>query len=138
MKSIDWTRAQGALVACAVLCLATATAARGTEEPRALSASQAGYIGSAECAGCHTQTYQSWWATRHAYSVQTADQARLAGYPLPSDGGRPIDIKGWPDVSYVIGGRQRIAYANMAGQVLDAAYHNRIGKWSIYTKLDNW
>ncbi len=91
-----------------------------------------GYVGSAECAGCHSQIYNTWSSTRHAYSVLTADEARRAGYPLPKarQGGEPIAVKGWEDLSYVVGGRQRIAYADLAGQVLDTSYHHRVAKWS--------
>jgi tetratricopeptide (TPR) repeat protein len=135
MKSIDPTHSRSALVALATLCtglLATAASARDEDTRRTGSALRGGYIGSAECAGCHTQTYQDWWATRHAYSVKSADEARDAGYPLPSEEGRPGTINAWSDVSYVIGGRQRIAYADRAGRVMDSAYHNRIGKWSVF------
>ena len=62
-----------------------------------------GYAGSEECAGCHTVIYDDWWETRHAYSMRTADEARQAGYPLPAEAGA------WDDVSYVVGGRQRIS-----------------------------
>ena len=110
MKSIGGLRSPVVLALGAAL-LAPPAGARDTGTPGSESASHAEYVGSTECAGCHTQIYERWWATRHAYSVLTADEARAAGYPLPAQGNEAGRIQGWRDVSYVVGGRQRIAYA---------------------------
>lgn len=93
-----------------------------------------GYVGSAACKGCHTHVYDAWRATRHSYSILTAAEARRAGYPLPRArrGGEMPSIRSWDDVSYVVGGRQRIAYADRAGRVLDSGYHHRVATWDAF------
>ena len=92
------------------------------------------FVGSQSCATCHRQVYESWQATRHSYSLLTADEAKQAKFPLPRRriaGGKPA-IQAWKDVSYVLGGRQRITYIDRTGRVSDNSYHHRIGKWDFF------
>ena len=92
---------------------------------------QGGYVGSEACARCHLETYRSWRSTRHSYSVLTGEEARAAGFPMLGSwkGARATSIQSWDDVSYTIGGRQRITYVDEEGRVQDTSYHHRIGKW---------
>lgn len=92
------------------------------------------YVGSEACRDCHTQIYETWSTTRHSYSVLPAQEAAQAGYPLPHArlGGKTPGVQKWGDVSYVIGGRQRITYVDKTGQVEDTSYHHRIGKWNAF------
>lgn len=108
-----------------------------TVEPPAAEKSaskKSGYAGSRACEGCHTFIYNQWRTTRHSFSVKTAHEAEEAGYPLPQprQGGANLEVRSWDDVSYVIGGRQWIAYADASGNVLDTAYHHRIGRWDAF------
>ncbi len=95
---------------------------------------QDGYAGSKACEGCHTYIYNQWRGTRHSFSVKTPAEARSAGFPLPRprQGGGELTIRSWDDVAYVIGGRQRIAYADAAGRVQDTSYHHRTGGWDAF------
>ena len=77
---------------------------------------------------CHPDIYEAWTSSRHSYSILTASQARAAGYPLPPS---PV-VASWDDVAYTIGGRKRIAYADSVGNVLDTAYHHRVGTWRSF------
>lgn len=116
----------------------------GSSAPRTLSAQETSsqpsvqaspeYVGSEACAGCHTKIFETWRSTRHGYSVLSGEEARQAGYPLPEKrrGGAAPTVTSWSDVSYVIGGRQRIAYADRAGRVEDTSYHHRLGRWSPF------
>lgn len=92
------------------------------------------YAGSSACEGCHTFVYNQWRTTRHSYSVRTAADAQQAGYPLPERrrGADALSIRSWHDVSYVIGGRQWIAYADADGLVQDSAYNHRTGGWDFF------
>ncbi len=96
------------------------------------------YAGSAACEGCHTWIYNNWRSTRHSHSVKTGREAQQAGYPLPQRrrGGAASTIDDWADVSYVIGGRQRIAYADSAGRVQDTSFHHRVGRWDVFPTLE--
>lgn len=135
MQSIGRADFWGMLLLCSVLSLfAPGTEAEATDAYGGNTGSigHTDYAGSQECRGCHTQIYDSWWKTRHAYSVLDASEARAAGYPLPPTQGAADPIQRWGDVSFVIGGRQRIAYADRSGQVLDSAYHHRIESWSPF------
>ena len=87
-----------------------------------------GYTGSKLCRTCHPDIYEAWTSSRHSYSILTASQARAAGYPLPPS---PV-VASWDDVAYTIGGRKRIAYADSVGNVLDTAYHHRVGTWRSF------
>ena len=93
-----------------------------------------GYVGSEACAGCHTDVYNTWRRTRHAYSVLGADEAERAGYPLPAPRhGGPTDLpRSWKKIAYIVGGRQRISYADRSGRVLDTSYHHRTGSWKAF------
>jgi tetratricopeptide (TPR) repeat protein len=64
----------------------------------------------------------------------TGEQARTAGYPLPvrRRGGPALTINEWEDVGYVIGRRKRIAYIDLAGNVQDSSYHNRLARWGPF------
>ncbi len=90
------------------------------------------YVGSHVCSACHPENYEAWRTTSHSYSVLTADEARRAGYPLP---GRTSKLRGWSDVSYVIGGRERITYADTSGDVQRESYHHRVGDWDGFPSL---
>lgn len=96
------------------------------------------YAGSDACQGCHTYIYNNWRTTRHSFSVRTASEAKQAGYPLPRQrrGGEAHRDVGWSDLSYIIGGRQRIAYVDTSGRVLDTSFHHRIGDWDLFPALD--
>lgn len=96
------------------------------------------YAGSGACQGCHTYIYNSWRSTRHSYSVRTAAEAKQAGYPLPRqvDGGEVPGMLDWSDISYVIGGRQRIAYVDKLGRVQNTSFHHRIGGWDNFPTLE--
>ena len=98
------------------------------------SAGGDGFVGSKSCATCHRQVYESWQATRHSYSLLTAEEAVRAGFPLPSPrrSGKLPAIRAWKDVSYVLGGRQRITYVDRSGSVSDTSYHHRIAKWNFF------
>ena len=52
--------------------------------------------------------------------------------PGPRRSGKKPAIRAWKDVSYVLGGRQRITYVDRAGRVSDNSYHNRIAKWNYF------
>ena len=93
------------------------------------------FVGSQRCAAaCHPKIYATWRSTRHSYSVLTANEARRAGFPLPAgrEVGEKPAIRSWKDVSYVLGGRQRITYVDKKGQVRVTSYHHRIGKWNRF------
>ena len=107
----------------------------GDQPPAPGSSEDAGaFVGSKSCSKCHSRIYRTWRASRHSYSILTGEEAREAGYPLPVDGGKgtghSTPIHDWKDVSYVVGGRQRIAYADQSGQVRDTSYHHRTGRWA--------
>lgn len=92
------------------------------------------YVGSHGCAECHEEIYESWKRSSHHRTVLSADEARNAGYPLPKrnvDGSIPL-IQTWDDVSFVVGGRERITYADAAGRVHADSYHHRIGDWDAF------
>ncbi len=97
-----------------------------------------GYAGSAACEGCHTYIYNNWRSTRHSHSVKTAREAEQAGYPLPRQrrGGADPAIDDWGELSYVIGGRQRIGYVDKTGRVLDTSFHHRVGRWDVFPPLE--
>ena len=95
---------------------------------------QEAYVGSEACATCHPQIFQRWRTTRHSYSILTAAEAQQAGFPLPQarPGAETPAIRSWQDVSYVVGGRQRITYVDQHGQVQDTSYHHRLGTWDSF------
>ena len=92
------------------------------------------YAGSSTCGGCHTSLFERWQETRHARSILTARQARQAGYPLPQQrlDGPKLDVNSWEDALFVFGGKQRVAYIDRAGRVVDAAFHHRLGEWRSF------
>lgn len=133
MRRLERAHARRAL--CAAICalwLAPIAAADDTVAPGSGWPSGSGYVGSAACRSCHSEIHDAWARTRHAYSVLSAEEAQAAGYPLPDREVETDPVRGWPDFSYVIGGRQRIAYADRAGRVQDIAYHHRVGGFSPF------
>ncbi len=90
------------------------------------------YVGSKACSACHSEIYKAWQTTSHSYTVLTADEARRAGYPLPRTGSK---LRSWSDVSYVVGGRERITYADASGNVQRESYHHRVGDWDGFPSL---
>jgi tetratricopeptide (TPR) repeat protein len=99
------------------------------------NAEPASYAGSESCRRCHTEIYKAWQSTRHSYSIMTGEQARQAGYPLPKqamDTGDDVSIRSWADISEVIGGRKRIAYADTKGRVATTSYQHRTGEWRSF------
>ena len=90
------------------------------------------YVGSKACSACHSEIYKAWQTTSHSYTVLTADEARRAGYPLPRTRSK---LRSWSDVSYVVGGRERITYADASGNVQRESYHHRVGDWDGFPSL---
>jgi hypothetical protein len=83
------------------------------------------YVGSESCRRCHQEIYAAWSETLHSHSIIEAKQARQAGYRLPQ-GVR------WEAVSYVIGGRKRIALADSDQIIQPVSYQHRRGVWTSF------
>ncbi|MBW2123401.1 MAG: hypothetical protein JRH07_16385 [Deltaproteobacteria bacterium] len=78
-----------------------------------------GYVGPQKCAECHQDTYNDYRATAHPYKLRPAEEARIAGLPLP---------KGytWDDITYVIGGRRwKARYVGKDGYIITVTGKNR-------------
>ena len=124
----------GLLLIATVVCANPAPELPTSQTRQTSPTSPNAYVGSKACEGCHTSIYQTWQSTRHAYSVLTGEEANQAGYPLPvrRQGGPALQARTWDDISYVVGGRQRISYADRSGRVLDTSYHHRTGTWKTF------
>jgi tetratricopeptide (TPR) repeat protein len=85
------------------------------------------YVGSAQCEECHAAIYADWKTTLHSFSVRSAKSAARAAYPLPPAG--PGPLADWQNISYVFGGRQRIAYMNTQGDLIQPSYDVRLDHW---------
>jgi tetratricopeptide (TPR) repeat protein len=110
-------------------------AARASQSLGKPSPEPASYAGSESCRRCHAEIYKAWQSTRHSYSIMTREQARQAGYPLPKqamDTAGGASIRSWADISEVIGGRKRIAYADTKGRVATTSYQHRTGEWRSF------
>jgi len=85
------------------------------------------YVGSTQCEECHAALYADWRTTLHSFSVRSADAAERAAYPLPPT--YPVQPADWRNISYVFGGRQRIAYLDTQGDVLQPSFDVRLQRW---------
>ncbi len=111
-----------------------AASPRGAGPPAAPAPSRSTYVGSEACRSCHTEIYDLWRTTRHSYSILTSEQARQAGFPLPEArrGGNAPSVTAWKDVSYVIGGQQRVTYVDRTGTVLPTSFDHRRQEWNAF------
>lgn len=105
---------------------------RNDRTPSGEPSDATGYAGSAPCASCHLEIYEAWKTTSHSYTVLSSHEARRAGYELPSS--HP-QLRSWSDVSYVVGGRERITFAGADGLVHAESYHHRIQGWDLFPSL---
>ncbi|MCH7658555.1 MAG: hypothetical protein IIB05_09600 [Bacteroidetes bacterium] len=92
------------------------------------------YIGSAECATCHAETYASFMKTGHPYKLNEVDGAAPA-YPYSSVPEVPTGYS-WSDISYVIGGYNRKArFVDQDGYIItgdDVQYNLANQGWVGY------
>lgn len=95
------------------------------------------YVGSEACMSCHLKQYNDFVVSGHPYKLRTAQDAKIAGLPLP-------DGYTWNDISYVIGGRNwKVRYMDKKGYIITMTGKNRdkpgknqfnleTGKWTNY------
>lgn len=103
---------------------------------------QSQYIGSARCAECHPDHYQSWKSSAHNKMIRPPipsgpDRTVMADFSKP-DPNRPFELK---DVRWVIGHRWKqrfIGLVNGQEVVFPAQWSIRDKKWQPYTAKSDW
>jgi cytochrome c554/c'-like protein len=123
------------LVCLASLAAFVVPAAQAAQKPAPGAIAKGHYVGSASCKDCHEDIYNRFIDSGHPFMLRKAEVLELAGFPLP---------KGytWDDMSYVIGGKTRVArYVDRQGYIvtttkdgkpLAAQYNLAKGTWSAY------
>ena len=110
------------LQACALALFLPGCSENVTTTESAPDETPATYVGSAECQECHASIYADWQTTWHSFSVRSAVDAEASAYPQS-----PTAV--WQDVSYVFGGRQRIAYLDAHGDLAQPSFDVRRQLW---------
>jgi hypothetical protein len=113
---------------------ATIWLATEDETPPVKAGLQSGYVGSATCARCHANTYESFMQTWHPNMLRPADEAIILGDFASQD---PDLTFSRDDVSWVIGGQYKQRYLTESeGElyVLPSEWNVVTREWVAYVR----
>jgi hypothetical protein len=92
--------------------------ADGPQGPAGEGVSGATYVGAATCSGCHTDLYDSFMKSGHAWGFSKVSEGQAPAYPYTKVSTLPQGYT-WNDVTYVIGGYLRKAlFVNKDGYII--------------------